>query len=140
MTATATRPKTRRTKSRSPEARAKAIAKKHNITPERLAELRESSKQVRADIAAHREDIRREAQEVVSEALADGSLVKVSVLLKGGDDARIVKAIDDYAQQHGLQSRSHVVRVALAKLLKLNVTAPKWGWQKGRARKETGQH
>lgn len=106
------------------------------VTAEQLAALRQRSKQVRADVATHRAEIDAEGSRVIAEGLAAGSLVKVSVLLKGGDDDRLVQAIDDYAQQHGLQSRSHVVRVALAKLLKLNVTAPKWGWQKGRARKE----
>ena len=136
MPATKSPPKVRRTNSLTPEAKSRAIAKRHNITPERLKQLSAASKTVRADIATHRDEIDAEADRLIAAGLADGSMVKVSVLLKGGDDARIVKAIDDYAQQHGLQSRSHVVRVALAKLLKLNVTAPKWGWQKGRARKE----
>jgi len=136
MPTTKSRPKVRRTNLLTPEAKSRAIAKRHNITPERLKQLSAASKTVRADIAAHRDEIDAEADRLIAEGLADGSMVKVSVLLKGGDDARIVKAIDDYAQQHGLQSRSHVVRVALAKLLKLNVTAPKWGWPKGRARKE----
>ena len=106
------------------------------VTPELMRQLRERAKADRLKIAAEHDEIDREGDRIIAEGLADGSIVKVSVVLKGGDDGRIVKAIDDYAQQHGLQSRSHVVRVALNKLLKLNVTVPKWGWQKGRARKE----
>ncbi|MBC7821527.1 MAG: hypothetical protein IAG10_31970 [Planctomycetaceae bacterium] len=120
-------------KRRKPLPSAAAASK---VTAAQLAALRERSRQVRADVAAHRAEIEAEGDRVIAEGLAAGSLVKVSVLLKGGDDSRLVQAIDEYAEQHGLQSRSHVVRVALAKLLKLDVTAPKWGWRKGRARKE----
>ena len=110
--------------------------KSTNVSPELMRQLRERGKSDRAKIVAERDQIDREGDRVVDEGLADGSIVKVSVLLKGGDDARIVSAIDKYATKHGLQSRSHVVRVALAKLLKLDVPVPKWGWQKGRTRKE----
>ena len=136
MPATKSPPKRRKPLPSATAARGHQRLPTPKVTAEQLAALRERSQQVRADVAAHRAEIEAEGDGVIAEGLATGSLVKVSVLLKGGDDDRLVQAIDEYAQQHGLQSRSHVVRVALAKLLKLNVTTPKWGWQKGRARKE----
>jgi hypothetical protein len=136
MPATKSPPKRRKPLPSAASAKTSQGSAASQVTAAQLAALRERSQQVREDVAAHREEIDAEGDRIISDGLAAGSLVKVSVLLKGGDDAGLVRAIDDYAEQHGLQSRSHVVRVALAKLLKLNVNAPKWGWQKGRARKE----
>ena len=106
---------------------------KRKVSAAKLAELRAASKQVRADVAAHRDEIEAEGDRVIADGIADGSLVKVSVLFRG--EGEIVSAMDRYAAEHGLQSRAQVIRTALAKLLKTEVATPKWGWQKGRPRK-----
>jgi len=50
------------------------------------------------------------------------------------DETYVVDAVDDYAEEHGLLSRGAVVRIALAKLLKVEIDVPHVGWPPGRKR------
>src|SRR5437762_615994 len=52
------------------------------------------------------------------------------------DETYVVDAVDAYAEEHGLASRGAVVRIALAKLLKIEIDVPHVGWQLGRKRSE----
>lgn len=52
------------------------------------------------------------------------------------DETYVVDAVDAYAEEHGLSSRGAVVRIALAKLLKVEIDVPHVGWQPGRKRSE----
>jgi hypothetical protein len=97
-------------------------------------ELRERARQVREEVAADREHIEAEGEQALHEALAADKLSAIRVLFQPEED-RILQAIDAYARAHGLNSRAQVVRVALQKLLKIDIGVPKWGWTKGRARK-----
>jgi hypothetical protein len=47
----------------------------------------------------------------------------------------VLTAIDRYATKHGLSSRSAVVRLALAKLLRIELAIPHFGCEAGRPRK-----
>jgi vacuolar-type H+-ATPase subunit H len=96
--------------------------------------LRAASRQVREQVAADREQIAAEAQEVLREAEASGKLRSIRILFQPSEQ-EVLDAMDTFAREHGLNSRAQVVRVALQKLLKIDVAVPKWGWRKGRARK-----
>jgi hypothetical protein len=85
-------------------------------------------------VLADRREIAAEADEVLREATASGTVQAIRVLFRTTEQ-EVLEAIDAYAREHGLNSRAQVVRVALAKLLKIEVGVPKWGWPKGRARK-----
>ena len=51
------------------------------------------------------------------------------------DETLLLDAVDQYAAKHNLPNRGAVLRVALAKLLKVKLAIPHHGWQPGRARK-----
>jgi hypothetical protein len=106
----------------------------HRIIARASEELRERARQVREETAMDREHIEAEGEQALQEALAAGKLSAVRVLFQP-HEKEILQAIDSYARQHGLNSRAQVVRLALGKLLKVDVAMPKWGWPKGRTRK-----
>jgi vacuolar-type H+-ATPase subunit E/Vma4 len=89
-------------------------------------ELRGRARQVREEVAADQEHIEAEAEQALHEALAAGKLLALRVLFHP-EEQGILKAIDAYARQHGLNSRAQVVRAALQKLLKLDTAVPKKG-------------
>ena len=106
----------------------------HRILARASDELRERARQVREEVSADRDHIEVEGEQALQEALAEGKLYAIRVLFRPGE-RKVLEGIDAYARQHGLNSRAQVVRVALKKLLKMDVAMPKWGWTKGRARK-----
>jgi hypothetical protein len=85
-------------------------------------------------VAADHAEIAAEAEQLLREARASGTVQAIRVLFQTTEQ-EVLDAIDAYACEHGLNSRAQVVRVALAKLLKIEVGVPKWGWPKGRSRK-----
>jgi hypothetical protein len=96
--------------------------------------LHKASAEVRDEVQASKAQIAAEAEDVLREAEAAGSLHAIRVLFST-EEGELLAAIDDYAMRHGLNSRAQVVRVALGRLLKRNVAVPKWGWPRGRSRK-----
>ena len=50
------------------------------------------------------------------------------------DESHIIDAVDAYAEEHDLSGRAAVVRVALAKLLDIEIDVPHHGWRPGRKR------
>ena len=76
---------------------------KPNISPERLAQLRAESQQLRPQLAAEMPAVRDEWKQWVN------SLTDVV--------ARHSKEIDEYIQTHGPMTRQEVVEKALTKLL-----------------------
>jgi hypothetical protein len=87
-------------------------------------ELRKGSVAVRAEIAATRRQISAEAADVLREAEAAGDVHAIRLLF-GREEGELLSAIDRYAARHGLNTRAQVLRVALDKLLKRNVSVPK---------------
>jgi hypothetical protein len=86
----------------------------HRIIARASDDLRKRARQVREEVAADREHMEAEGEQALQEALAGGKLHAIRVLFQPGED-RVLKAIDAYARQHGLNSRAQVVRVALQK-------------------------
>jgi len=76
---------------------------KPNISPERLAQLRDESQQLRPLLAAEMPAVREEWRQWVQ------SLTSVV--------ARHSKEIDEYIQTHGPMTRPEVIERALTKLL-----------------------
>ena len=76
---------------------------KPNISPERLAQLRAESQQLRPALAAEMPAVREEWKQWLN------SLTEVV--------ARHSKGIDEYIQTHGPMTRQEVVDKALTKLL-----------------------
>lgn len=76
---------------------------KPNVSPERLAQLRAESQQLRPRLAGEESDVRDEWKQWVN------SLTDVV--------ARHSKEIDDYIQTHGPMTRQEVVEKALTKFL-----------------------
>jgi hypothetical protein len=109
----------------------------HRIIARASDELRERARQVREEVAADRDHIEREGEQALHDAIAEGKLYAIRALFQPGEQ-KVLEGIDAYARQHGLNSRAQVVRVALKKLLKMDVAVPKWGWTKGRARRKIG--
>ena len=106
----------------------------HRVIGRASEMLRAASRRIRDQVAADREQIAAEAEEVIREAESAGKLQAIRILFQQSE-RQVLDAVDAYARQHGLNSRAQVVRVALRKLLKIEVAVPKWGWTKGRARK-----
>ena len=50
------------------------------------------------------------------------------------EETQVLDVVDQYATEHGLPNRGAVVRVALSRLLGLEIAIPHHGWQPGRAR------
>lgn len=50
------------------------------------------------------------------------------------EEARVLDVVDQYATDNGLPNRGAVVRVALSRLLGLEIEIPHHGWKPGRAR------
>ena len=59
---------------------------------------------------------------------------RLEVVLVASDSA-LMSAVDQYATEHQLPNRGAVVRVALARLVGLELEIPHHGWQPGRSRK-----
>jgi metal-responsive CopG/Arc/MetJ family transcriptional regulator len=61
-------------------------------------------------------------------------LTKLTVLFRP-DEQNVLDALDRYGLQHGLKSRSQVLRAALSQLLNIDLEQPHWGWTAGRRRR-----
>jgi hypothetical protein len=102
-------------------------------SPAKLRALRAQAKVVRQQVAGDREQIAAEARDAVTEAVAQGTLTKLTVLLRP-DEKPVLDALDRYASEHGLKSRNQVLRAALAQLLGIELDQPHWGWPAGKPR------
>lgn len=111
----------------------KTPAGKKPVSQATLRKLRKRAKTVRREVGKDREQIEAEAQEVIKDAMAQGKLTKLTVLLRP-DEQGVLDAMDRYGTKHGLKSRSQVLRAALAHLLKIELDQPHWGWTAGRQR------
>jgi hypothetical protein len=106
----------------------------HRVIGRASESLREASRSVREQVLADHAEIVATANELLREVEASGTVQAIRVLFQTNEQ-EVLDAIDAYARDHGLNSRAQVVRVALGKLLKIEVGVPKWGWTKGRSRK-----
>src|SRR5947209_6269145 len=95
--------------------RAKKPSGAKPISLSKLRELRAQAKSVREQVAQDREQIAAEARQVVADAIRDGKLTKLTVVFRP-DEQNVLDALDQYRSQHGLKSRSQVVRAALSRL------------------------
>jgi hypothetical protein len=93
----------------------------HRVTAPVPETLRIASRDVRKKVAEDRGQIAAEAEEVIREAEANGKLQVLRVLFQPSE-REILEAIDAYASRHGLNSRSQVVRIALGRLLEMEIT------------------
>jgi len=107
---------------------------KKPVSPARLRELRQQARTVRRQIKQDREPIAAEARQAVDDAAREGKVTKLTVLFRP-DEQHVLDALDQYGSQHGLKSRSQVLRTALSKLLKIDLDQPHWGWTAGRQRR-----
>lgn len=102
-------------------------AKAAQLSPEKLAALRSESKAVRAAVEKDKSQIAQQRKEVIERAVASGKLLRVQAVFRADEQEEVKAALDRYAQEHGIQSHSQVARLALCKLLKLDLPASKWG-------------
>src|SRR5437764_13244797 len=109
-------------------------AKKLPIPLSKLRQLRAQAKTVRQQVAQDREQIAGEARQAVADAVRDGKLTKLTVVFRS-DEQNVLDALDQYQSEHGLKSRSQVVRAALSRLLGIDMNQPHWGWTAGRRRR-----
>ncbi len=107
--------------------------KRAAMSPAKLRALRTKAKEVRQQVACDRDQIAAEAREAVANAVARGTLTKLTVLLRP-DEKPVLDALDRYASEHGLKSRNQVLRAALAQLLGIEMDQPHWGWPSGKPR------
>jgi hypothetical protein len=117
------------------QAAAKKRSEKNPVPVSKLRALREQAELVRQQVAQDREQIAAEAQQVVNAAVQEGKLTKLTVVFRP-DEQNILAALDRYGSQHGLKSRSQVVRAALSRLLEIDLAQPHWGWTAGRRRSQ----
>jgi len=103
------------------------------VSPAKLRELRAQAKIVREQVARDRNQIAAEARKAVTDAVANGRLTKLTLLLRP-DEQPILDALDHFASEHGLKSRNQVLRAALAHLLNIELDQPHWGWPAGKPR------
>lgn len=113
---------------------AKKKVRQKPVSESRLRALREQAKRVREQVAGDREQIAVEAREAVADAVQEGKVTKLTVLFRS-DEQNILDALDRYGSEHGLKSRSQVIRAALSKLLHMDLAQPHWGWTAGRRRR-----
>ncbi len=104
------------------------------VSQAKLRALREQAKTVRRQVAQDGEQIAAESREAVDHAIREGKLTKLTVLFRP-DEQNVLDALDRYGAQHGLKSRSQVVRAALSQLLNIDLDQPHWGWPAGRPRR-----
>jgi hypothetical protein len=107
--------------------------KSAKVSPAKLRALRVKAKTVRQQVAVDRDQIAAEARTAVADAVANGRLTKLTLLLRP-DEQPVLDALDQYASEHGLKSRNQVLRAALAHLLDMDLDQPHWGWPAGKPR------
>ena len=117
------------TKPRQP----KKNGKQKPVSESKLRALREQAKRIRRQVVQDREQIAAEAREAVADAVREDKLTKLTVLFRS-DEQNVLDALDRYGSEHGLKSRSQVIRAALSKLLNLDLAQPHWGWTAGKRR------
>ena len=113
---------------------AKKPAARRAVSQRKLRALREEGKIVRRQVAQDGEQISAEARQAVDDAVREGKLTKLTVLFRP-DEQNVLDALDRYGLQHGLKSRSQVLRAALSQLLNIDLEQPHWGWTAGRRRR-----
>ncbi len=113
---------------------AKKPAGKKPVSQATLRELRERAKAVRRQVAQDREQIAAESRQAIDDAVREGKLTKLTVLFRA-DEQPVLNALDRYGAEHGLKSRSQVLRAALSQLLNIDLDQPHWGWTAGRPRR-----
>jgi hypothetical protein len=113
------------------ESRQVAAKKRAAVSQAKVRALRAKAKTARQQVA--RDQIAAEARDAVANAVAQGRLTKLTVLLRP-DEKQVPDALDRYAAEHGLKSRNQVLRAALAHLLDLEMEQPPWGWPAGKPR------
>src|SRR5437868_1465278 len=70
-----------------------------------LRKLRQTARTVRTQVAQDCQQIAEERGDVIADAVAQGKLTKLTVLLRR-DEQAVLQAIDAYATAHGLTSRN----------------------------------
>ena len=113
---------------------ARKASGRKSVSLSKLRALREQAKRVREQVEQDREQIAAEARQAVDDAVRDGKLTKLTVIFRA-DERKVLDALDRYGSEHGLKSRSQVVRAALSKLLHIDLDQPHWGWTAGRGRR-----
>src|SRR5216683_2989937 len=103
------------------------------VSQSKLRALREQAKTLRRQVAEDGEQIAAESRQTVDDAVREGKLTKLTVLFRP-DEQNVLDALDRYGSQHGLKSRSQVLRAALSQLLNIDLEQPHWGWTGGRRR------
>src|SRR5271166_1965887 len=99
---------------------AKKPSRKKAVPGAKLRELREQAKRVREQVGQDVEQIAVEARHIVDDAVREGKLTKITLLFRP-DEQSTLDALDQYGSQHGLKSRTQVVRAAISKLLNIDL-------------------
>jgi hypothetical protein len=107
--------------------------KRAKLSAAKIRELRAKAKVIRQQVARDRDQIAAESRKAVADAVANGRLTKLTLLLRA-DEKPVLDALDRYAAEHGLRSRNQVLRAALARLLNMDLDQPHWGWPAGKPR------
>lgn len=97
------------------------------LTPAQKAEYRRKLAEAEHDLP----ELRRWAKRGLKQAKQ-----RVEAVF-GANEQAVLSAVDQYAAEHDLPNRGAVVRVALGKLLGLELAIPHHGWKPGRSRLKT---
>ena len=105
------------------QPRKSAAKNSAKVSSAKIRELRAQAITVRQQVALDRDQIAAEARTAVAEAVANGRLTRLTLLLRP-DEQPILDALDHYALEHGLKRREQVLRAALARLLNIELDPP----------------
>ena len=96
------------------------------------AEEQERHRNIRAQVATEFPRIQAQGREILAET-AEARRHLDTVF--NSEEEYVFDAIDQFAASNSLANRGAVVRMALSKLLGIEIAQPHHGWQPGRTRK-----
>ncbi len=96
------------------------------------AEEKTRHRSIRAQVAAELPRIQAKGRQILAETAGERRHLD-TVFISG--EEYVFDAIDQFAASNSLANRGAVVRMALSKLLGIEIDQPHHGWQPGRARK-----
>jgi hypothetical protein len=95
---------------------AKKLAGRKAVSKSKLRTLREQAKTVRRQVAQDREQIAAESRQAIADAVQEGKLTKLTVLLRP-DEQNVLDALDQYRSQHGGESSLRFDTLAIERKL-----------------------
>ena len=95
------------------------------------ADEKDRHRQIRAQVATELPRIQAKGRQILAETAEERR--HLDTAFNSGEEY-VFDAIDQFAASNSLANRGAVVRLALAKLLGIEIAQPHHGWQPGRAR------